>query len=102
MRRFVMFAVVAAVVAGLTASAWAAPQAKKYQVTGPVIEIANGKIVIMKGDERWELATDKDTKSSGELKVGAKVTIEYQMYAATVSVKDSGEAKAEPKKDDKK
>jgi hypothetical protein len=97
-----MFAVVAAVVAGLTASVWAAPQAKKYQVTGPVVEVADGKVVVMKGDEKWEIAIDKDTKVTGEMKVGAKVTIEYQMYAASVTVKDSGEAKAEPKKEEPK
>jgi len=97
-----MFVVVVSAIVALTGSAMAAPQAKKYQVTGPVVEVADNKVVIMKGDEKWEIAIDKDTKVTGEMKVGAKVTIEYQMYAATVSTKDSGETKAEPKKTDAK
>jgi hypothetical protein len=33
---------------------------------------------VQKGkDEKWELAYDKDTKVTGDLKVGAKVEIKY-------------------------
>lgn len=68
-----------------------------YQVTGPVLEIKDDIIVVQKGKEKWEIAKDAATKVTGELKVGAKVTIHYTMKAASVEVKDAGK-KAEPKK----
>jgi hypothetical protein len=75
------------VVALLAASsAWA------YQVTGPVLEVTDSKIVVQKGSEKWELARTPDTKVSGDLKVGSKVTIEYSMTAKSVEVK--GDKKA--------
>ena len=61
-----------------------------YQVTGPVLEVTSDKIVVQKGKDKWELARDSSTKVSGDLKVGAKVTIEYRMTATSVDVK--GEA----------
>ena len=70
---------------------------KTYQVTGPVLEVKDDSITVQKGKEKWQIARDKDTKVKGELKVGAKVTIEYTMKAATVEVKEAGK-KAEPKK----
>ena len=70
----------------LSLSAWAAPQTS-YQVTGPVLELTDTKIVIQKGDEKWELARTPDTKVTGALKVGSKVTISYTMTAKTVTVK---------------
>lgn len=104
--RVVMSAVAFLVVVGLSASVWAAPKAKTYQVTGPVLEVLDGKVIVQKGDEKWEIATDKDTKITGELKVGAKVTIEYQMFATTVEVKGDAKAadakKEEPMKEEKK
>ena len=69
-------------------SAWA------YQVTGPVLEVSDTKIVVQKGKEKWEIARTPDTKVTGDLKVGAKVTIEYSMTAKSVEVKaDKGKAK---------
>ena len=62
-------------------SAWA------YQVTGPVLEVTDTKIVVQKGTEKWELARTPETKVTGDLKVGAKVTIEYSMTAKSVEVK---------------
>ena len=64
---------------------------KTYQVTGPVLEMMDDSITVQKGKEKWQIARDKDTKVKGELKVGAKVTIEYTMKAAAVEVK--GESK---------
>ena len=58
-----------------------------YQVTGPVVELTESKIVVQKGDEKWELARDKSTKVAGDLKVGSKVTIQYRMVAVKVDVK---------------
>jgi hypothetical protein len=66
---------------------------KTYQVTGPVLEVRDDAIVVQKGKEKWEIARAADTKVKGDLKVGAKVTIEYRMTAATVEAKDDGKAK---------
>ncbi len=60
---------------------------KTYQVTGPVLAVTNDSITVQKGSEKWEIARDKDTKVTGDLKVGAKVTIHYTMKAANVEVK---------------
>ncbi len=69
---------------------------KTYQVTGPIVEVNADTITVMKGKEKWEIARDKDTKVTGELKVGAKVTIMYRMTATSVEAKE--DAKAEKKK----
>lgn len=44
-------------------------------------------ITVQKGAEKWDLAFDQGTKTTGDLKVGAKVTIQYQMKATTITVK---------------
>ena len=75
---------------------------KTYQVTGPVLEVKDDMIVVnkekgeMKGP--WQIARDKDTKITGDLKVGSKVTVLYIMKAASVEVKTDGKKAAEPKK----
>jgi hypothetical protein len=74
-----------------------AEKADKYQVTGPVTEVTDTKIVVMKGTEKFEVARNADTKVTGDLKVGAKVTIKYVMTAATVDVK-ADEKKEAPAK----
>ena len=66
---------------------------KTYQVTGPVLEVTDSVITIEKGKEKWQLARDKDTKVTGDLKVGAKVTIMYSMTAVSVEVKGDAKAK---------
>ena len=71
---------------------------KNYQVTGPVLEMKDDLIVVQKDKEKWEIAKDKDTKITGDLKVGSKVTIQYQMKATAVEVKADDKKKDEPKK----
>jgi hypothetical protein len=85
-----------AMVALSAGSVWAAA-AKTYQVTGPVLEVSDDKIVVQKGTDRWEVARDASTKVTGDLKVGAKVTIEYRMTATSAEVKPAA-AKPEKKK----
>ena len=77
---------------------------KNYQVTGPVLEMKDELIVVQKDKEKWEIARDKDTKVTGDLKVGSKVTIQYQMKATAVEVKADDKKKGDEKKkeDDKK
>jgi cytochrome c oxidase assembly protein Cox11 len=78
-----LFAVVAVLLIGVAFAA--AP--KTYQVTGPVLSVSSDLIVVQKGKDKWELARNADTQVNGDLKVGAKVTIQYRMVATTVDVK---------------
>ena len=71
----------------LSAAAFAAGP-DSYQVTGPIVEVTDAKIVVMKGKEKFEIARGADTKVTGELKVGTKVTIEYSMTAKTIEAKE--------------
>jgi hypothetical protein len=64
-----------------------AADAKTYQVTGPVLEVAPTMIVVKKGEDKWQIACDKAT--SANIKVGDKVTIQYQMVAKSVEVKSA-------------
>jgi len=73
----------------LAASPLIAADAKTYQVTGPVLEVTPTTVTVQKGDEKWEISRSKSTKITGDLKVGAKVTIYYRMVADEVEVKDA-------------
>jgi hypothetical protein len=64
-----------------------ATSVKTYQVTGPLLEQTPNSIVVQKGKDRWELARDQNTKITGDLQVGSKVTITYTMVAQEVEVK---------------
>ena len=55
-------------------------------------------IAVQKGKERWEIARDSSTKVTGDLKVGAKVTITYTMSATEVEVKAEKGSKPAAKK----
>ena len=91
----------AAVLLGVSLAIAAGP--KDYQVTGSVLDVTNDVIAVEKDKEKWEIARTKDTKVTGDLKKGARVTIKYTMTATSVEVKDAGKAKADDKKaDDKK
>jgi len=68
-----------------------------YQVTGPVLEVTDTKIVVEKDKEKWEIARDKDTKGAKDVKKGDRVTIQYRMTATEVEVKDA-KGKAAAKK----
>jgi len=72
------------------------PATKTYQVTGPVLEVTNDMIVVQKGKERWEIARDSSSKVTGDLKVGASVTIQYRMTAVSVGVQAPKAAPAKP------
>src|SRR5436190_19374016 len=73
-----------------------AQAAKKYQVTGKVLELTDKTIIVQKDDEKWELERSADLKVEGELKVGGKVTIHYHMVAD--SVENKGSEKGEGKR----
>ena len=73
--------------------------ADHYQVTGPVTEVTDTKIVVEKGKEkeRHEFERSPDTKVTGDLKVGAKVTVYYKMIATAVESKADAAAKPDTK-----
>jgi hypothetical protein len=79
-----------------------APAAMAYQVTGPVLDVTDSKIVVEKDKEKWEIARDKDTKVTGDLKKGSRVTIQYKMTATSIDVKDSGKDTKKDAKESKK
>jgi hypothetical protein len=81
----------------LSSAAFAAG-AKTYQVTGPVLEVTDTMIAVQKGKDRWEINRDSNTKVTGDLKVGDKVTITYTMTATDVEVKAGKGAKKQAAK----
>jgi hypothetical protein len=82
----------------LSGTAFAASPSS-YQVTGPITEVTDSMITVMKGKEKFEVARDSSTKVTGDLKVGEKVTIMYTMTAKEIEVKAGKTDKS--KKDDK-
>ena len=68
-----------------------------YQVTGEVKEVADDKITVMKGKEKFEIKKTADTKGDAP-KVGDKVTVEYFMTATSVEAKPAKGAKAKEAK----
>ena len=86
---------VAALIFLVPVGTWADEAAKTYQVTGPILELSDSKIVVQKGIERWEISRDATTKGAEKLKVGDKVTIHYRMHAARVETKSGDPKKKE-------
>lgn len=86
------------------ASAAMAAGPKDYQVTGPVLDVKDDVIVVEKGKDKWEIGRSKDTKVTGELKKGSRVTVKYIMTATEVAVKDAAKPKIDtkPKVEEKK
>lgn len=89
--------IVIGVVLIVVAFAFARAPKSDYQWTGSIVEMDNDHLVVEKGKERWEFAYDKDTKVTGTLKVGAKVTVKYLMKATSIEVKEETK-KVGPKK----
>lgn len=58
-----------------------------YQVTGPILAVTDTSITVKKGKDPWTVSRDAGTQVTGDLKVGAKVTIKYHMVADTVTAK---------------
>ncbi len=82
---------------GFSASAALAAEVRTYQVTGPVVSVSDSAITVQKGKDNWEIARSADTKTSGDIKAGDKVTVMYRMTAASIEAK-TGAAKAAKKK----
>jgi peroxiredoxin family protein len=96
MKTTTAFCLLAAAALALSSAAFAA--GKDYQVTGPILEVNDSMIAVQKGKDRWEIARDANTKASGDLKVGDKVTVHYTMTATNIEVK-AGKAEKGAKKE---
>jgi RNase P/RNase MRP subunit p29 len=96
-RRWMSAAIAAVLLSLLVSVPVHAAAPKTYQVTGPVLELTDDMIVVKKGSDRWEIARDAATKVTGDLKVGATVTIQYRMTATTIDVKPEKAAKTPAK-----
>jgi hypothetical protein len=92
-RKWIGAVALTAVLLGLLVVPAHAAAPKTYQVTGPVLELTADMIVVKKGNDRWEIARDASTKVTGDLKVGATVTIQYRMTAAAIDVKPAAAKK---------
>jgi hypothetical protein len=86
MKTTTAFSLLAAASLALSSASFAAG-VKDYQVTGPILEVNDSMIAVQKGKDRWEIARDSNTKASGEMKVGDKVTVHYTMTAKNIEVK---------------
>jgi type 1 fimbria pilin len=82
MKRIAVFAVALALVASVAFAA-----GKTYQFTGKVLDVKDDVIVVDKKGEKFELKKDANTKIKGDLKVGAKVTVQYESRATEIEVK---------------
>ena len=96
MKRLLGLLVAVAIVAGGSLAL-----AKDYQVTGPVVDVTNDQITVKKGTENWEIARDKDTKTTGEIKKGDRVMIKYKMTATSIESKSTAKPAEKAKVDTK-
>ena len=97
MTRFTLLAAAFALAAPTAIAATTA-----YQATGPILEVTDSKIVIEKDKEKWEIARDKDTKVTGDLKKGGRATVHYRMSATSIEAKDAKPAAKDAKAKDAK
>src|SRR5438045_2474042 len=89
------FSLLAAASLALSGATFAAG-AKTYQVAGTVLEMTGSKITVQKGTEKWEIDLDPTMKATGEVKVGATVTITYVMSATKVEGISAAAAETTP------
>ena len=77
------------IAAGLSFAATTALAAdvKTYQVTGPVVSVTDTAITVKKGSDNWEIAKTPESKTTGDVKPGEKVTVVYRMTATSIDAK---------------
>jgi ribosomal protein S1 len=100
MKTTTAFSLLAAVSLAFSSAAFAGT--KDYQVTGPILDVNDSMIAVQKGKDRWEIARDANTKASGEMKVGDKVTVHYTMTATDIEAKPAKAEKSAKKEEKKK
>ncbi len=65
----------------------AALPAMANKITGSVSEVTATSIVVKKGRQKLDIARDASTRVEGDIRKGAKVTVEYTMTATSIEVK---------------
>src|SRR6266446_2231948 len=74
--------------------------AKSYQVTGTILEVKPTMIAVQNDGDRLEMDLDPQTKVTGELKVGATVTITFVMSATKADASAASGAPGAAKKEE--
>lgn len=72
--------------------------AKSYQVTGAVLDVTDSTITVDKKGEKFEIT--RPAGMGGDVKKGAKVTVQYTMTATEIEIKSENAEK--PAKKEKK
>jgi hypothetical protein len=67
------------------------------RATGTVVELTGDRIVVVNGKRTWDIERNERTKVFGDLRVGARVTVEYRVLPAAgepapVAAKAAGRA----------
>ncbi|MDH4134781.1 MAG: hypothetical protein OEV31_08310 [Gammaproteobacteria bacterium] len=61
---------------------------RPIRITGQVIDVREDAIVVQKGKEKWEIARHPAAAIKGDLKKGARVTVDFRAIAAGIEVRD--------------
>lgn len=61
---------------------------RPIRITGQVAEVRDDVVVVQKGKERWEVARHAGTRIKGEIRKGARVTVDFRAVAASIEVRD--------------
>lgn len=75
---------------------------EQYQMTGPVLQVDDTKIVIEKEGVSREFAREASTKITGDLKVGGKATVYYKLVAVSAEAKAANAPDAPDKSPEKR
>lgn len=78
----------------------AALPAMASKITGTVSEVTATNIVVKKGRQKLDMARDATTHVEGDLRKGARVTVEYAMTATRIEVKPAAKRVRTNKKSD--
>jgi len=77
-----------------------ASPAMANKITGSVSEFSATNVVVKKGRQKLDIARDASTRVEGDLRKGAKVTVEYTMSATSIEVKSNARKARVNKKPD--
>lgn len=61
---------------------------RPIRITGQVVEVRDDVIVVQKGKEKWEIARHPAAQIKGDIKKGARVTVDFRAIAANIEVRD--------------
>lgn len=61
---------------------------RPIRITGQVVDVREDAIVVQKGKEKWEIARHPAATIKGDIKRGARVTVDFRAIAANIQVRD--------------